>query len=158
MFWFQGWGVNGNNFLNHSNLNRMVSAGKFWALWCPDSLASHQCIFSLQGFFPTRFLRCCKLRSPRWQTAELPLAFKATSAAILSTKKNEIKDNPIVNVCTQRHLCPLMDQTWALCLLCYLLMILTQIEQPIKPHIADPNSKWTVHQNAHLKWRIYKYI
>lgn len=52
MFWSQGWGVDGNYFLNHSNLNSLVlSAGKFWALRCPDSLASHQCISTLRGLF-----------------------------------------------------------------------------------------------------------
>lgn len=52
MFWFQGRGLDRNYFLNHSNLNSLVlSAGKFWALGCPDSLASHQCIATLRGLF-----------------------------------------------------------------------------------------------------------
>jgi len=38
--------------LNHNNLNKPVlSAGKFWALCCPDSLASHQCVSTLWGLF-----------------------------------------------------------------------------------------------------------
>lgn len=52
MFRFYGWGLDRNYFLNHSNLNSLVlSAGKFWALCCPDSLASHQCISTLRGLF-----------------------------------------------------------------------------------------------------------
>ncbi len=52
MFWFTGWGVDGSYFLNHSNLNiSVLSAGKFWALCCPDSLAPHQCVSPLRVLF-----------------------------------------------------------------------------------------------------------
>lgn len=68
-----------NCFLSHSNLNNAVlSAGKFWALCCPDSLASHQRASTLRGLF--------RLASSDVVIKKPPLTNSLTSTGFLGSK------------------------------------------------------------------------